>query len=368
MVQEGATVNLVATVVNDTNNAGVTWALAGLGSLSDATSSQVTYNAPPTGTVTGTSTPVVTATSVTDSTKSSTVSLVVSGAPIIDPVTLFPANADTPWQAGVLVIGGESPYAWTLDSGTLPPGITLAPSTAATVNMTGTPTTTGTYTFTLKVTDNKGRTATTDVTVVVDPKAACLLRGRFALLYSGFSLLRPQTRAASLLVADDGTVSGIMDSSSATGSVPSESITGTCTTLTGNTGSLKLTGTSSGQFSLSFAVRTGLDQGRVQMVSTVAGTSGTGLLERQDSTAFALAQLPATAAFGLIGVDADDSGMGLAGRLDRDVAGNVTGTGCGRMSNASRTLDGNSTRSRSFGDATHQYAPPDEFVDGGAMT
>jgi Putative Ig domain len=46
--------------------------------------------------------------------------------------------------------GGTTPYTWTLASGTLPPGLTLAASTG---RITGTPTTVGTFSFTARVTD-----------------------------------------------------------------------------------------------------------------------------------------------------------------------------------------------------------------------
>jgi hypothetical protein len=324
LVQEGTTLQLTATVANDTSNAGVTWTLSGLGSLSGATTGEVTYNAPAVGTVTGTTTPVITATSVTDTTKSSAVSLLVAGTPVIDPMTLFPANANTPWGATIVVVGGQAPFAWTLNSGTLPPGVTLGSTTSSNASLSGTPTATGTFDFQIKVTDTQNRTATVDLSLLVTPQAACLLNGRFALLYTGFSTQKLQTRAASFSVAADGTVTGIMDTRTASGAVGSETLTGTCTTRTGNNGTLTLTGSTSGQLAFDYAVRASLGQGRVQLTSGAGDASGTGLIAHQDATAFALAQLPTTAAFGLIGADTNDVSMGLAGRLDRDTTGTVT--------------------------------------------
>jgi hypothetical protein len=324
LVLEGATTTLTATVATDTNGAGVTWTLSGLGSLSGATATEVTYNAPAAGTIIGTTTPIVTATSVADTTLSAAVALVVAGAPVIDPITLFPANADTSWGANIVVIGGESPFAWTLSSGTLPAGITLGTSTTATGSLSGTPTATGTYSFQIKATDKQSRAATVDLTLVVNAKAACLLSGRYALLYSGFDAQKAQTRAASLLVADDGTVSGVMDTRSASDRVAAESLTGTCTTRTANNGTLTLTGSTSGKLVFDYAMRTSLAQGRVQLTSGGSTDSGSGLIARQDATAFDLAQLPLAAAFGVIGADSDDSSMGLAGSFERDAAGNLT--------------------------------------------
>ena len=49
--------------------------------------------------------------------------------------------------------GGVSPYTWTLVSGALPPGLQLSASPG---RITGTPTTPGTFTFTVRATDTQG--------------------------------------------------------------------------------------------------------------------------------------------------------------------------------------------------------------------
>ena len=49
--------------------------------------------------------------------------------------------------------GGVPPYSWTLASGQLPPGLSLSESPG---RITGTPTTAGTFTFTVRVTDDRG--------------------------------------------------------------------------------------------------------------------------------------------------------------------------------------------------------------------
>ena len=58
------------------------------------------------------------------------------------------------------------PFAWALAGGTLPPGLTLFPNG----QMFGTPTATGTLTFTVKVTDPSGKTATRDFSLVISPQ------------------------------------------------------------------------------------------------------------------------------------------------------------------------------------------------------
>ncbi|MFG1868743.1 Ig domain-containing protein [Micromonospora arborensis] len=64
------------------------------------------------------------------------------------------------------VTDGTAPYAWTVSAGTLPPGLTLAPASGL---LAGTPTTAGSYSFTVRVTDASGLSATQAVTVQIEP-------------------------------------------------------------------------------------------------------------------------------------------------------------------------------------------------------
>ena len=60
-----------------------------------------------------------------------------------------------PYSQTLKASGGTTPYSWSIVSGSLPPGLYLASSTG---KITGTATTAGTYSFTVKVTDS-GRPA-----------------------------------------------------------------------------------------------------------------------------------------------------------------------------------------------------------------
>ena len=70
------------------------------------------------------------------------------------------------YSSTLLVAGGVSPYTWTTTpvSGTFPPGLTLS---AAGV-LSGTPTTAGTYPFTVKVTDSASNSATAALSIAVN--------------------------------------------------------------------------------------------------------------------------------------------------------------------------------------------------------
>jgi hypothetical protein len=82
-------------------------------------------------------------------------------APIPQSLTIkCPAGTGTVggyYSSSATVIGGTGPYTFSIASGALPAGLTLNTSTGA---VTGTPTKAGTYTFTVKVTDSKGNSAT----------------------------------------------------------------------------------------------------------------------------------------------------------------------------------------------------------------
>ncbi|MFO1323976.1 MAG: beta-propeller fold lactonase family protein [Burkholderiales bacterium] len=62
------------------------------------------------------------------------------------------------------VAGGRPPYFWTIAAGVLPPGLAISPDIGV---VSGKPTTTGTYSFTARVMDGTGATATGNYTFTV---------------------------------------------------------------------------------------------------------------------------------------------------------------------------------------------------------
>lgn len=77
----------------------------------------------------------------------------------LDGATLGAAYSNT-----LLATGGTSPYTWSVSVGSLPAGLSLAASTGV---ISGTPTTPGTSSFTVKVTDNVAATATAALSITV---------------------------------------------------------------------------------------------------------------------------------------------------------------------------------------------------------
>ncbi len=69
------------------------------------------------------------------------------------------------YSATLSVSGGTAPYSWSITAGSLPPGLTLSPSG----HVSGTPTASGTSSFTVKVTDSSSplQSATASLSIVV---------------------------------------------------------------------------------------------------------------------------------------------------------------------------------------------------------
>ncbi len=92
-------------------------------------------------------------------TVSQALSIVVKPAPLIITTTSLPAaTGGQPYSATLAATGGITPYTWSVSAGSLPPGLTLNPSSGT---ISGTPDVTGTYDFTVTVTDSENPAMTT---------------------------------------------------------------------------------------------------------------------------------------------------------------------------------------------------------------
>jgi hypothetical protein len=92
---------------------------------------------------------------VTTSLPNGTISQVYSGGPLV-------------------ATGGHSPYSWAVLSGTFPPGLSLSSSGVP----TGTPSTTGTFSFTVRVTDALAATADKTFSITIYPAIPIIISGQ----------------------------------------------------------------------------------------------------------------------------------------------------------------------------------------------
>ena len=79
---------------------------------------------------------------------------------------LAPGRVGVSYATGVFADGGIPPYRWSLVAGQLPPGLSLTTSPG---RITGTPTTAGTFFFTLRVVDDGGQQASRQFSIAVSP-------------------------------------------------------------------------------------------------------------------------------------------------------------------------------------------------------
>ena len=116
---------------------------------------------------------------------------------IIEAAPVIAALTTTQGELGVTVneslsiaSGGRAPFTWSVSTGELPPGLTLSAAGA----LTGSPSTTGNYTFTIVVTDDNGETGSVDGAIAVIEAAPTietqtLTNGRQDEVYSGTRLV-----------------------------------------------------------------------------------------------------------------------------------------------------------------------------------
>ena len=90
--------------------------------------------------------------------------LTIAGSLTITPTSLASGVAGSSYSRTMTVTGGTAPYNWSVTTGTLPAGLTLSGPT-----ISGTPTTAGSSTFTIRVTDSSSPSLTVEIglTIVV---------------------------------------------------------------------------------------------------------------------------------------------------------------------------------------------------------
>ena len=145
--------------VTGTSNTAVAWSATG-----GTVDSNGLYTAP---TVTTQTNLVVTATSSADPSASA------SAAVTVDPANrqalqittggLPQGQQGSPYSDTFAAVGGTAPYSWSISAGTPPAGIAMN----ANGTFSGMPTTTGTFNFTVTVTDASGKTASANFSVTV---------------------------------------------------------------------------------------------------------------------------------------------------------------------------------------------------------
>jgi hypothetical protein len=120
-------------------------------------------------------------------------------APCITTTSVPGGSTGTPYSATITTVGGTAPYTYRITSGTVPPGLTLAPDGT----LSGTPTAAGTYTFIVQSTDAHGATDTQQMTVTISAPTSATTQGP-PVGVLGTTVPTPATTGASSLANGTG--------------------------------------------------------------------------------------------------------------------------------------------------------------------
>ena len=111
--------------------------------------------------------------------------VIINVAPVITTTTLPNGEVNIVYTQTVAATGGTIPYAWSISTGALPPGLSLGPSTGT---ISGTPTTAGAYSFTVMLSDSVGGVATQPFSITISTvpsiTTTTLPNGEMSIVYS----------------------------------------------------------------------------------------------------------------------------------------------------------------------------------------
>ncbi len=167
-VQYTAYINASATGLNNPFGWSVTGQPAWLSIIGNTLTGRLSGN-PPAGTGAGTYNFSVTVShsgGLSD-TRQMTLTVLPAGSLVITTTSLAAATANKSYSETIVCVNGTPGFTWSVSAGTLPAGLTLGSSTSNSVALSGSPTATGTFNFTIQVVDNAAATATVDYTLKV---------------------------------------------------------------------------------------------------------------------------------------------------------------------------------------------------------
>ncbi|HXA56734.1 MAG TPA: cadherin repeat domain-containing protein [Candidatus Acidoferrum sp.] len=205
--------------------------------------------------------------------------------------------------------GGVGPFTWTVTSGTFPPGLTLATSGL----ISGIPTQTGTFSFTVEVADSETpvQTATANLTIIVTDLN--ILNGNYAFEFNGFTSTGNAISLAGSFTSDgQGNITNGVEDVNAIGAAPkNQTFTGTYT-ATGNGRGVMTFSSIPGTPTYAFSTTLGGGRGRFIEFDS-SGIRGSGDLEQRSLTTCTDNTFNGNYAFGLVGRQIAVTGVSAAG-------------------------------------------------------
>jgi len=251
---------------------------------------------------------------------------VVNAPPLqITTLTLPLATVATPYLTTVQATGGLPPYTWSLISGQLPPGLTLATQTDGSASISGTPTLQTNATFTLQVTDSASASLTTNppLMLTVNPvsNAESLFSGNYSFLFNGFDADGSVSIIGAITANGQGDITaGTNDSNRVSGIFTQSTYTGSYTLGSDGRGTLTLTSTNvkNQQLTTSYQMAIRSDGSFIVIENDSTGTFGTGILKLQQSASFAASSFSGRYAFGFSGRDFNNAPAAMIGSISAD--------------------------------------------------
>jgi len=251
----------------------------------------------------------------------------------INTTSLQNGTQSVAYNQSLAAVGGATPYSWSLLSGTLPSGLSLSSSG----QISGRPTSFGTSSFTVQVTDSSvpAQTATQALSISIveasDPQNTSELKGDYAFSFKGITGSSGGSSvfgAVGRLTADGAgnLTNGELDTNGiGPGAVLSaQSFTGTYSIGADNRGVMILN-IGGGSATLAFAM---MANGNAKFIEFDAGggagTIGSGTMEKADTTSYNTAKITGDYAFGITGLDNLNNRAAIAGRLTSNGAGTFT--------------------------------------------
>ena len=294
-----------------------------------------------TGAITGTPTAAGTSNftvKVTDSTKptaltaTTNLSLTVNGALAITTTTLPGGSVGTAYSSNVQSSGGLGPYTWSVTSGSLPAGLSMNSNG----NISGTPTAAATSNFTITVVDNESPqvqvSANLSITITVQACTSttnAVLNGHYALMINGWKGAGNATTAVGSFVADGaGTISsGNLDVTDQSKGPMSGTFTGTYCVGPNNLATINLTLAAPFQGGATFeaALNSADSNGHIISYDSSSSVLASGLLRKQDTSAFLTSKITGNYAFGMVGADGGGNRFVVAGRFVLNGSGTLSG-------------------------------------------
>jgi hypothetical protein len=310
-----------------------------------------------------------------NATQSFTLSVNASGSGGLAITTTSPlpqGTTGTAYNIAVSAPSGTTPYTWTI-AGTLPAGLSVpaangaAGYTAATYPISGTPTAAGTSTVTVTVTDseNPAVSVSAPLTItIVAPGAACTndssLTGGYAVLLEGWANDYPGEEFTGMIGSFQANGAGSITAGTAdindafNGPTPGVTFTGTYCLNSNNLGTITIALSTGESRIFAFSLQSD-GNGNVASYDSSSSIQGSGLLRKQQTTAFSTSEINGNYVFALIGVFGSpypNARDGILGVFSTSGNGSISAGGQFDESNAPYTMAAGSISVGSNGHGT----------------